>query len=406
MYNGVEHKDTNHLNLITVCLYVLMFVYAISYSITGPLMPALIKEYNLKVSQSGLIASVQSIGAVLAILLIGLITDRIGKAKLIAISFIVFCLSILFISMAPVYTVLLLLLFIFGASSRAVDVISNAYVADIHPDKKGVLILLLHAVFGVGAIIGSFYPGLLLENGFTWDRTFAFLADISILAEIIFVIVLVIVYLRRKGMKSVAIKNKKVPYKLLATPKMLMICLIMFLFVGFQFGVTVWLPSFMKGYLHSNFFLSGLALTIFWVGTTLGRFVYSLFYKLFIPHKIILWSCMLSCLLIIAGVMSRSVSIVIIATGVTGFLTGCVVPLLFTMSCNLNPEYTGASSSMVSLSSAVSMMFFSWLIGMVSGIVGFEYGMLVTAFCLMFCSIATMISMRINFRDKSIRGEL
>ena len=93
-----------------------------------------------------------------------------------------------------------------------------------------------------------------------------------------------------KGIESVAKKNKKLNLRLMATPKMLMVCLIMFLFVGFQFGVTIWLPSFMNVYLNSNYFLSGLALTIFWVGTTLGRLLYSFFYKHLIPHKNILRS--------------------------------------------------------------------------------------------------------------------
>src|SRR5690554_3079195 len=84
---------------LTAALFLIMGIYAISITMIGPIMPSVIEDYQIRLSQGGLMTTAQSIGGMLAVLFVGIMAGRFKKTKLIIISFLVFGASLLLVSL-------------------------------------------------------------------------------------------------------------------------------------------------------------------------------------------------------------------------------------------------------------------------------------------------------------------
>lgn len=248
--------------MLPVTLFLLMFGFALSVTMVAPMLQNLIGYYSLDMSQSGLIMTFQGIGGVLAIALGGVIADLTKKSKLISISFIIYSLSMIFIALSPSYIILLGLFFILGASTRMFDTVSNAFVSDVYQNHRGFYLTLLHAFFGIGAFVGPLFSTVLINRGIKWNHVFLILGIVCAL-----MIPLYIISIRKLPAKQEAAGTGKVEsiFSLIVNPKLLILCLIMFLYFGYQSGISFWLPMYMEKGLNANPLLSSFALSAFWI---------------------------------------------------------------------------------------------------------------------------------------------
>lgn len=372
---------------LTVYLYLLMFAYALSVTMIGPLMPVLIQQYNLKMSYGGLILTFQSVGGVLAITLGGILADIIKKYTLIRIAFIAYSLSLVTISVLPSYTLLLVLFFILGASTRMLDSVTNAYISDLHPDRRGLFITLLHTFFGVGAFAGPIFSTSLIDSNIKWTRVFFILG-------ITCVLIMLSSFFFRNPSSYENTKNKirlKDYLNLIASPRMLILCLIMFMYAGDQSGISTWLPMYMQKHLGTGVILSGYAVSAFWIGIILGRLTCSFISARLNTKYVILIGSLLGGTSLILGILSNEPYVLAAAAGVTGYLTGAIIPLLVLTACGWYPKNSGTATSMLFFYCTMAWMVIPWFIGVIAETTSFEWGMLVTGITLLVIVVLTMM---------------
>ena len=166
--------------LLTGYVYLLMFVYAFSMTMIGPLMPDLVGHYRISLASGGLLVTFMSAGGVAAMLLGGALSDRASKARLIALCFLAYGLVLLLAGRGPRLGLLYVLFFALGASTRYMDVLANALVADVHADHKERALSLLHAIFGIGALVGPLYARLLADSTGSWTNAYTLLGAVGL----------------------------------------------------------------------------------------------------------------------------------------------------------------------------------------------------------------------------------
>lgn len=364
--------------VITAYLYILMTLYAVSITMIGPVMPRLISEYAIRTSQGGLIITVSSLGGILSIIIVGLLADHLSKPKLIWFSYIFFGLSFFLVAYVRIYSALLFLFFIFGASSRITDTVINAYISDLHKERRSVYLNLLHTFFGVGAFAGPIYIRFLIDRDFSWQKAFSYL---GILCLVVIAIMYFILPKQRKDPQTDPAQQTN-PLKhmtaLRGSPVMLTVCLIMFFYLGHQVGVVTWIPMYMLEELQAGPALASWALSLFWVGIILGRFVCSCLAKKVSVPLIIGFGSIGGFVIFGGGLLWRDHILLIISLAVTGLLTGATIPLLVTMACDYHPRHSGAVSSLIFFSGSLAAMLFPWLIGLIAESAGFQTAMLLS----------------------------
>lgn len=374
MQNNIGNTSKGKI-ILTCYLYLLMMAYAVSVTMVGPVIPVLIEQYSLRLSQAGLVTTLQSVGSMLAIIAGGIIADYMRKSYIICAGFFLYIISLLLISISPSYGILLCIFFLLGAGTKTVDTIINAYVSDLHWGSRGLYLMLLHAFFGIGALSGPLFVRILLNRGVAWYETFRFLGIICLIVLAGFIILLNRIGSKEKIREGMKTANH---LRLVKDKRVILLCLTMLMYTGHQSGITLWMPTFSEKVLKSGGFFSSYIVSLFWVGIITSRFIYPGLSKRFGGRRLLMLGSLLGGLLLVSAIIISTPFAVAAAVTLTGALTGVTFPVLITLGCSWYPENSGTVSSVIFLSSAVSSMFFPWLIGLIAEFFSLKTGMIIT----------------------------
>ncbi len=379
--------------LLITGVYLLMLCFAVSVTMLGPLMPELIAQYGLRLSEGGLMVSARSIGGVLAIVLGGLLADRWNKGMFVAASFLIYVISLFFIATAPLYTVLLVMFFFLGASTHMVDVVNNALAADLYPERRGAILNILHTIFGVGALLGPLLTRLVMGQGVSWAAAFGALGVVCALVLVVFSVILWRHPLPPAADTSVDLPS---PKALLTDVRMFLLCGIMIMYVGHQIGIVTWLPMYMQDSLGASPDLASLALSALWMGIILGRFGCSRLPATVDPLPIIAYGGLAGGIVLTLGFVLQMPLLLTFSVALAGLFTGATIPLLVNAACEWFPRNTGTASSMIFLSGSLSAMLIPWLMGLVAELFGFWLAMMFSGVSLIFVFALSIAVMRLT----------
>jgi fucose permease len=368
----VHIKSKSHALVLTLSLYFLMFAYGLSFTIIGPLIPIFIKQYLISISESGLILLLQGIGGFLSLIAGLVFADTIKKSLLIKIVFSIYGVSLLLIAIAPPYIILLILFFFVGASSRMLDSTLNAYISDIHTKKRGFFQNLLHASFGIGAILGSILPNIFLSKQLKWNIIFLVLGIFCIILFLVFILVQRIVILHDRVSLTISIGSI---FNFLKNKNIIILCIISFLYAGLSSASSSWLPTLMNQKLQTSIFLSTIPVTLLWIGITGGRIINSTLSLKFNIKFLLLFSNLLGGMILISTILINKVVGYIIGFALVGFSISAILPLSISEGCNWYPSNTASVSALIILSLNAGIMIIPWVIGIITDKIGFWFSM-------------------------------
>jgi fucose permease len=370
-----KHKKYN--TILTGYLYFITMMSAATMTMIGPVMPKIIAEHGLELSQGGLIMTLQSIGGVFSIILGGILADFIKKSKLIFISFSALGMILFVLIYINKFSLILVAFFVFGAANRMFDSISNAYMSDLHPANKALYLNLMHTIFGIGALSGPIYAGYLLDSGFSWNRLLS-VAGITCIA-----VIALMPFLIKRDEKLISLNDSSItpgnPLQHMSifghTPLIWLLCIIMFLYIGHQSILVTWIPMFMKINLSSTTTLSGFALSSLWLGILLGRLTCAYLTYRIPVIKLLMIGSLLGGLVLGLGLLSQNITLLIISLGLAGLFSGATIPLIVTIACDRYPNNSGSATALIFLSGSLSSMIFPWLAGEIADIINFSMAM-------------------------------
>lgn len=386
----LSHKKNNLIlnKFLTYYLYLLIIAYAISVTMIGPVMPVLIEQYNLKFSQGGLISTFQSLGNVLSILLGGFLADFIKKSKLVCIAFFVYIISLLFISIELSFFILLIMFFILGASTKMIDMIINAFISDLHPERRTFYLGLLHAAYGIGALIGPLYSRTILNSSSIWNQAFRLLGVICLAILIGFIIILTRTKNQEKA--NARVKGKEY-FKVFSDARVIILCFTVLLYFGHQYGITVWMPMYSEKIQRFGDFFNNYILSFFWVGIIIGRLTCSSLSSRFGTRRLMIFGSLLGGILLSSALLADNPIILVISLIIAGALTGGTAPLVISLICSWYPQNSGAVTSANFLSISIGSMVFPWLIGLTAEVFSFKLGMLLTGITLLLMPLLLLL---------------
>jgi fucose permease len=368
---------------LTVSLYVLMFAYAFSVTMIGPLIPVFMDAYHVSLSQSGLVSLFQGLGGAVTVLFGIAFADKIRRSLLVTVAFGVYCGATLLMAVAPPYVVLLILFCFLGGGTRLLDATLNAYISDIHPAKRGFYLTLLHACFGVGALIGPLFSTVFISSRVHWPYAFLALGSFSVAILIVYTLV------QRKipvARPQVSAAGPKSIVSLLKERDLVRLSFMALSYVAFALSVSVWMPSYMVSQLHTSVVFASLPVSAMWIGIFCGRIAYSFLSLKYAIKHLLLFSSLAAGAVMIATVIINAPAVYVGGLCIAGFLVGATMPLSIAQGNNKMPGYSGAVSSLLTFAGVVGLLFFPWLIGVIADAAGFWYGIALTA--LFPCAIA------------------
>ena len=359
---------------LTISLFLLFFCYALSATITGPLVPRIIAQYGISLSQSGLISLLIGLGGALGIATGGLIADRFKKPALIHASIYMYSVVLLVMYFAPSFIWLLVMFFLMGFCTRILDTAGNGYLSDIHEHRRALYMSLLHASYALGAVAGPVLTSTVLADRQDWQSVFLVMALVCVTASLFYSFVQH--RTRNLPLPSVpsAGSNK---FFWIKDRQFYILCAMAFVYCGFSATLAAWMPTFLQKELHADTMLSGLPISLLWVGILCGRLFYPALIGRFGAKRVFLVSSLLNVMVFALSVIVNSPVFYVAAFFFPGFLLGDIVPFAIVLGCSWHRTHSGAVSSYILMSGTLGFLVIPWLFGYISDAIGL-YGMIVS----------------------------
>ncbi len=159
-------------------IFMIVFVDLLGFGIVLPLLPYIAEKYSATPFTIGILGATYSLFQLLAGPLLGRLSDRYGRKKLLAISQIGSAIGYLILGLANNLPLLFLARIIDGITGGNIS-IAQAYIADITTKEnraKGMGII--GAAFGMGFIFGPAIGGFLAKYNYSYPGYFAMIVSL------------------------------------------------------------------------------------------------------------------------------------------------------------------------------------------------------------------------------------
>ena len=223
----------------------------------GPAFPALRARYGLSAEAVAGIVSLHFLGGFITISLSGFLIRWLGYRRLLSTFSLLMLLGSLGIALSKNWNVTLAAAFVTGFGFGAIDIGTNLLFARAFTSRSAPVLNLLHAMYGVGAMLGP-----ILISLFSPSVRWPFLG-VAALTAVLFGLCL---RLNDPPPPPPVARTLALPYA-----RLFGFVLIYFLYVAAEVGVASWETTHLAPYLGVET-AAGLT-ALFWGALTLGRFI-------------------------------------------------------------------------------------------------------------------------------------
>lgn len=177
-------------------------------------------------------------------------------------------------SLHPPFPVLPFALLVAGFGNGIEDAAYNAWVGNMH--RANELLGLMHGAYGAGGTISPLIASAMVTKANLKWYTFYYVLIGIVCVE--FVVGMSAFWnatgdVYRKKLRHDPAKGQTTVKTVLREPLTWVVAGFLLAYVGVEVSLGGWVPTFMLEVRHAQPFLAGLAVTMFWLGLTLGRII-------------------------------------------------------------------------------------------------------------------------------------
>lgn len=159
-------------------IFIIVFVSLFGFGVILPLLPFIAETYGANALEIGLLASTYSLAQFVGAPVLGQLSDRYGRKKLLIISQIGSFIGFVLLALSGNLFLIFLSRLIDGITGGNIS-IAQAYIADVTDEKNRVKGMgIVGAAFGLGFIFGPALGGILFKYGFWVPAIFAALINL------------------------------------------------------------------------------------------------------------------------------------------------------------------------------------------------------------------------------------
>ncbi len=144
-----------------------IFVYGMTASMLGTILPDLSARFQLTPKQNGTIALYQAMGLVLASIAVGPLIDNEGKKIALVLGLAFSAVALFLLPRSTGFSSIASYLFVLGCGGGIIVTAANALGSDVDPARRATVLNFLNIFFGVGGLATPFISANLLRRSST-----------------------------------------------------------------------------------------------------------------------------------------------------------------------------------------------------------------------------------------------
>lgn len=256
------------IQLLLLLIYLSFISLGLPDSLLGSAWPVIHEQMNLPVSFAGIITAIICLFTVLASILSAKITKKLGTGVVVVLSVFLTVIALGGFYFSSNFLMLIIFSIPYGFGAGGIDAALNNYVA-VHYKAKHMS--WLHAMWGVGAIIGPYAMGFALTNNKPWNNGYLYIAIIQLVVLLILVFTLPLWKKTNEGkeeeIKVLSIKD------MLSIKGVFIVLIVFFAYCSLEQSAMFWASSYLVENNKLDTSIAAMLASLFCIGITVGRFV-------------------------------------------------------------------------------------------------------------------------------------
>ena len=366
-----------------------ILVYGYLNAMLGIVLPNLMDKLKLDKSQAGTFFMISSIGLLVSSVPSGLAMDALGTK--VVVSFGLFLVVLAFWGLGAIRSSKLLypLSFLLGLGGAMVVAGENTAVSMINSAHREVAANLLNLFFGVGAFIAPFLAmPVLKRKGFS-----GVLKASSALTAGVLLLHLFLTFPPPPAVGGVPITRAGT---LLAEPRLLVLGLLIFLYVGTEFSFWSWTVTFFTTERKYDQKIASRIISTFALAMIIGRWASQWTLGIFGPNRLLLVSTIGAFLCLACMFTVKTRSLVWTAALAAGWFMAPIFPTALGLTGSYYPTFVGTAISLVTTGGWLGAIIIPPSVGFVSDRAGVVRGVLVPVFTSFLMILAPLLLLHMN----------
>jgi fucose permease len=260
-------------SLSVVASYYGFVMVGVAAGVAGVLLPAQMRDYGVDRTTIGITFFAFSAGFMLAGSSAGALVHRLGPRVALAAGSSAFAASAFYMATRPSFPALVTVQLALGYGVGVLESVLNAYLTQL--PRAARRLNQLHAFFGVGALIGPLLAAWMLRS---WPWPSVYLVIAVLIVPLLASVLLIFPKSAGPAEEASSLREKGHHGLLRATVRdrgVLLGALFLAVYVGLEISFGNWGFSFLVDGRGQPQLLAGYAVSGYWLGLTVGRFVIS-----------------------------------------------------------------------------------------------------------------------------------
>lgn len=299
------------------------------------------QEYGLSNATMGTLVSAQFVAILISPLIVGRLSDIIGKKIIIVAFSIVFAVGSGIIVIAPSMSMILIGIFTVGLGFGAVENSATAALSDVFGGKSGKYISVMQCVLSLGAVISPVATSYGIHTlQFSWRAIFV----VCTVAFVMVAILSMFTSFQPSAETQKKLEQHKSDLKNIFSIVMVCLLLSVMAYISLENGATFFFNSYFTEVLKAPEF-AALSISAFWLAMAISRFCGSFLYQYEKKVILVCFAASVVLLLSIPWINSAMVGVGICFT--MGIFYGPIWPFLMSIANEEFPKDTGTVSSLM-----------------------------------------------------------
>lgn len=338
--------------------YITIGLLGIYISIYQSIINTINRDYSISNAVAGVIISMHFIGSLVAPVIFGEISDRVGKKAVVIEAFIIFIIGLLLVYLFHSIVIVAIGIFLIGGGFGVIEGTLSGLLSDVNAGEANRVISISQIFFSIGAVAGPLIVLSLIDLYSGWKELFLFLI-ILYCAALVYLVQLKFernynVTRYDQGLISVKLVKKKI---------FILLCISIFIYVGIEEGVAFWLNTYFKSTYNASQ-LWAYALSGYWGSMIIGRYIVSRFAKY--SKQLMAGGLLVSLLFLVTALLVKNSIICFICFIGVGLGFSAIWPIIMSMAAGYYPEYTGTALGILMTCSAAGGIIVPFLIGFIA----------------------------------------
>lgn len=347
-----------------------MTLMGATFSMTGALLPVIIRDLQITDAQAGLLVSSPALGYVVTAAFAGVLGDRLGFKRIWLAGSCLGMIALVGVALAPSFGWILLAMAAVGLVAGAFDGAINPLIVSLYGARAGGILNWVHLFFGLGATLTPLLVGLGLRAGLAWRSFFA------LLSGYVFFIGLTIALARFPRLaRSQAGEGHQALRRTLRSRLVTLGVVAMFLYVGAEASVFSWSALYLERLHAVPVATASLGVSLMGAAMMVGRLICGRIAERVGYKRLVVGGAWFGALGAAAMLLFSGPAWPWIGIGLTGLAFAGIFATLMADVTQRTPGHTGAVAGVICSAGGLGQIVLPWLIGQVADVSNLSVGM-------------------------------